>query len=51
MHLQYDFEQLSAECLRQQTVIQEQQRRMRSLEKQLQALTGGGEAASVDAGE
>lgn len=46
MHLQHDFEQLNAECLRQQSVIQQQQGRMNSLESQLRALTGGGDSSS-----
>ena len=50
MHLQYDFEQLNAECLRQQSLIQQQERRMKSLESQLRALTGGGDSSS-DIGE
>lgn len=50
MHLQYDFEQLNSECLRQQSLIQQQERRVRFLEKQLQFLNGGGNV-SPDAEE
>lgn len=46
MQLQYDFEQLNAECLHQRQLIQQQQRRLEYLEGQVRALTGGGTPSS-----
>jgi uncharacterized coiled-coil protein SlyX len=46
MHLQYDIEQLHAECLRQQSLIERQQNRVEFLESQLRALAGDGNSTS-----
>jgi uncharacterized coiled-coil protein SlyX len=35
MHLQHEFDHLNAECLRQQNIIEQQQKRMESLEQHI----------------
>ena len=51
MHLQHDYEQLNAECCRQQRLIDQQERRIESLENQLRTLSAGGEFSPEVAGE
>jgi uncharacterized coiled-coil protein SlyX len=47
MHLQRDFEQLNAECLLQQVLVQRQQKRIEFLENQLRTFSGGGSSTAI----
>lgn len=46
MHLQRDFDELNAECLRQQALIKDHQRRIESLERLLREGTRLGDSSA-----